>query len=135
MNPRSTKDLDKHIGKRIRMRRNELKISQGDLGEAIGVSFQQIQKYENGINRVGAARLQQIAATMETPASFFTQDAAGAKTGKIDSVMDTFMATKDGLIIAQAFVRIGDANVRRTIADFVDRLSRSRDGNLMQMAE
>jgi transcriptional regulator with XRE-family HTH domain len=136
MKPRSSQPQDKHIGSRIRMRRIEMKISQDELGGKIGVSFQQVQKYEKGVNRVGAARLQQIAEVLACDLRFFTLPAPGTEPGTIDSVMDSFMATKDGATIAQAFVRITDANVRRIIADFVDRLSRgATDAAIMQAAE
>ncbi len=70
-NPRHTLPADSRIAERIQLRRRELHLSQSDLGQALGVSFQQIQKYEKGVNRVGAARLEQIAVTLKCPLSFF----------------------------------------------------------------
>lgn len=130
--PRSASNVDAQIGKRIRQRRNEQHISQAELGEQLGVSFQQVQKYERGVNRVGAGRLMQVAKALNCDVGFFLPATAGRS--KASSVLDDFMATKDGLMIAQAFVRIADDNTRRTIARFVDGLSRGGTG-MMQAAE
>ena len=65
---------DHELGKRIRLRRVEQKLSQSDLADRLGVSFQQVQKYEKGVNRVGAARLQQIATALDVPVTFFFDD-------------------------------------------------------------
>jgi transcriptional regulator with XRE-family HTH domain len=129
-NPRSAKTDDIAIGKRIRQRRNEQKVSQAELGELLGVSFQQIQKYEKGVNRVGAGRLVAIAKALDCEIGFFLP----ADRPKASSVLDDFMTTKDGLTIARAFVRIADANVRRAIATFIDGISRGGTG-VMQPAE
>ena len=72
---RSPNPVDKHVGNRVRMRRLMLGISQQNLGGALGVSFQQVQKYENGANRIGASRLQQISDILEVPAAFFFEGA------------------------------------------------------------
>ena len=69
--PRSAGKPDIEIGRRIRLRRVEIKISQSELADKLGVSFQQVQKYEKGVNRVGAARLQKIAAALDVPLTFF----------------------------------------------------------------
>lgn len=71
MKQRSAGKPDIELGKRIRLRRVEMKVSQAELGEKLGVSFQQVQKYEKGVNRVGAARLQQIATALDVPVTFF----------------------------------------------------------------
>src|SRR5450756_956268 len=71
INARSSGKYDLELGKRIRLRRVEMKISQSDLADKLGVSFQQVQKYEKGVNRVGAARLQQIATALDVPVTFF----------------------------------------------------------------
>jgi transcriptional regulator with XRE-family HTH domain len=131
VNNRSANASDVAIGKRIRQRRNEQKVSQAELGDQLGVSFQQIQKYEKGTNRVGAARLLQVAKVLDCEVGFFLPSETRANAS---SVVDSFMATKDGLMIAQAFVRIANVNVRHTIARFVDDLSRDR-ASRMQAAE
>ncbi|WP_273760255.1 helix-turn-helix domain-containing protein [Bartonella sp. ML70XJBT.G] len=73
-NPHNDKFIDQFVGKKIRFRRNMLKISQKQLGHALGVSFQQIQKYEKGLNRVGAGRLKEIADILNVPIAFFYAD-------------------------------------------------------------
>jgi len=67
--------IDKHVGSRVRMRRMMLSMSQEKLGDALGLTFQQVQKYEKGTNRVGASRLQQIAQILQVPVSFFFEGA------------------------------------------------------------
>lgn len=129
--PRSAKADDLAIGKRIRQRRLEQKISQSELGELLGVSFQQIQKYEKGTNRVGAARLVAIAKALECEVGFFLPAAGRPKAG---SVLDDFLTSRDGLMIAQAFVRIADENIRHAVAKFIDGLSRGGVSS-MQAAE
>jgi transcriptional regulator with XRE-family HTH domain len=129
--PRSVKAADIAIGKRIHQRRIEQKVSQETLGDKIGVSFQQVQKYEKGVNRVGAGRLMQIAKALDCEIGFFLPDAAHRPNA--DSVLDNFMTSKDGVMIARAFERI-DVNMRHMIARFVDGLSRS-GGILMEPAE
>jgi transcriptional regulator with XRE-family HTH domain len=130
MHPRSANASDVAIGKRIRQRRNEQKISQAELGEALGVSFQQIQKYEKGTNRVGAGRLVQIARFLDCEIGFFLP----ADRPKAASVLDDFLTSRDGLMIAQAFVRIGSADIKHAIARFIDGISRGGAG-VMQAAE
>jgi transcriptional regulator with XRE-family HTH domain len=122
--------IDAHVGGRIRFRRNMLNMSQEKLGESLGITFQQIQKYEKGTNRVGASRLQAIAGILNVPVSFF-EDAPdtdiGQTSGFIEEmsgsdVMD-FCSSAEGLQLNRAFVRISDAKVRRKIIDLVRTLS------------
>jgi transcriptional regulator with XRE-family HTH domain len=94
-----------------------------------------VQKYERGDNRVGIVRLQRIAAALQCDVAFFLQETPTSP-GRIDSVTDAFMATPEGVIIARAFARIPDADVRRSIARFIDSLSRrSADAPALQAAE
>lgn len=74
MRTRGTKPVDKHVGARVRMRRMMLGMSQETLGDALGVTFQQVQKYEKGTNRIGASRLQDIANFLKVPVTFFFED-------------------------------------------------------------
>ena len=122
---RSSGNIDSYIGQRIRARRLQLSLSQQDLGEALDVSFQQIQKYEKGANRVSAATLIEIANVMEVEPAHFYQGAPGTgkKRNGEPSEVDAFMSTKDGLVIARALVRIADAEVRHVVAASVERLS------------
>lgn len=121
--PNST---DKHVGARMRMRRMMLNMSQSALGKALGITFQQIQKYEKGINRVSASRLQQLSEALQVRVPFFFE---GAPLLEVDrnSVLRSatsngvseFMATRDGLALAKAFVRIDNIEVRRQIVGLV----------------
>lgn len=114
--------VDKHIGARIRMRRLQIGLSQEALAETMGLSFQQVQKYEKGMNRVGGSRMAVIADALQVAVGFFYQGAPGTDTSQPAhadsefSLMDEFMASRDGLIIARAFVRIPDPKIRATIA-------------------
>lgn len=126
--------VDKHVGSRVRMRRVLIGMSQEKLGEALGITFQQIQKYEKGTNRIGASRMQQIATVMAVPVSFFFEDAPtgdakapgfGESTGS-DYVVD-FLTTTEGLQLNKSFVRIADPKVRRKIVDLVASLAEAKD--------
>lgn len=122
--------VDKHVGSRVRMRRVLIGMSQEKLGEALGITFQQIQKYEKGTNRIGASRMQQISNVMAVPVSYFFEDAPGSE-GKSsgfgesvssDYVVD-FLTTTEGLQLNKSFVRISDAKVRKKIVDLVSALA------------
>ena len=76
MGEKATNSIDKHVGSRVRMRRQMLAMSQEKLGNALGLTFQQVQKYEKGMNRIGASRLQQIGEILRVPVSFFFEDTA-----------------------------------------------------------
>ena len=113
---KSTNPVDHHIGLRIRSRQLALGKSQEWLGEQLGLTFQQVQKYENGVNRVGGSRMVQIAGALQTDPSFFFEgspagDATGAPrsvNGKhsSDDALDSFMASRTGIELARAFVKI-----------------------------
>jgi transcriptional regulator with XRE-family HTH domain len=126
--------IDKHVGSRVRMRRVLIGMSQEKLGEALGLTFQQVQKYEKGTNRIGASRLQQISTILGVSVSFFFEGAPGEEAGKAglsDSgssayVVD-FLSTTEGLQLNKAFVRIKDPKVRRRVVDLVATLSGSDD--------
>ena len=124
--------IDRHVGSRVRMRRILLGMSQEKLGEALGLTFQQVQKYEKGTNRIGASRLQQISTTLNVPPSFFfdgapsleetPQDGSApafvAETPSSTYVLD-FISTAEGLHLNKAFARIQDAKIRKRIVDLV----------------
>lgn len=132
-------DIDKHIGARIRMRRQQLGISQTMLAEALGVTFQQVQKYEKGMNRVGGSRMAVIAKALDVDVGFFYQGAPGSDPSQPQggefSLMDEFMASREGLIIAQAFVRIPNPRVRATIAASIRNICEAMEGEMPQAAE
>jgi transcriptional regulator with XRE-family HTH domain len=125
---------DKYVGARIRMRRLMLGMSQSALAQGLGLTFQQIQKYEKGINRVGASRLQQIAHILHVPVEFFFEGAPGATGAKPDTPdtpslvhVSEFLATPDGLSLVAGFVKIRSAKLRRSIVELVGYLARSQD--------
>jgi transcriptional regulator with XRE-family HTH domain len=129
-NKKKPNPIDTHVGSRIRLRRNMLGMSQEKLGENLGITFQQIQKYEKGTNRVGASRLQAIATILGVPVAFFFEDAPGHETAGRGFSEDSstafaveFCSTTEGLQLNRAFVRIGDPKVRRKIIDLVKALS------------
>lgn len=121
---------DKHVGSRVRMRRMMLGMSQEKLGDALGLTFQQVQKYEKGTNRIGASRLQQISHILQVPVSFFFEGAPslgarGEGTGEAPSpaYVSDFLATSDGLALTKAFMRIEDSKLRRRIVDLVEQIA------------
>jgi transcriptional regulator with XRE-family HTH domain len=123
--PKEPQPIDRHVGARIRHKRMMLGISQESLGDALGVTFQQVQKYEKGMNRVGASRLQAIANFLEVPVSYFFDGAGGqsqrATAGK-DQVLD-LIATREGIRLNRAFVAIKDARVRAKIVSMLEALA------------
>jgi transcriptional regulator with XRE-family HTH domain len=114
---------DIYVGSRIRMRRKMLGLSQEKLGERLGITFQQIQKYEKGTNRVGASRLQAMSDALEVPVSYFFPDAptpgeGGLKEDGATFMMD-FMSTSEGLDLSRAFTRIRSPKIRRKVVELV----------------
>lgn len=125
--------IDKHVGSRVRMRRMMLGMSQEKLGDALGLTFQQVQKYEKGTNRIGASRLQQISHILQVPVSFFFEGAptlpgqeamgAGMEEAPSPAYVSDFLATSDGLALTKAFMRIKNAKLRRRIVDLVEQIA------------
>ena len=129
--------VDTHVGSRVRLRRMLLGMSQERLGESMGLTFQQVQKYEKGVNRIGASRLYQFADILEVPVQFFFEDAPDAdgspsasfaESGGTDFYYD-FLNSREGLELNRAFMKIADPKVRRTIIDLVRSLSRIGPSN------
>jgi transcriptional regulator with XRE-family HTH domain len=121
--------IDIHVGSRIRLRRTMLGMSQEKLGDALGITFQQVQKYEKGTNRVGASRLQNISAVLNVPVAFFFEDAPGEQE-TADGMQETgsayvvnFLTSAEGTQLIKAFMQISDAKVRRRILDLVKALA------------
>jgi transcriptional regulator with XRE-family HTH domain len=114
--------VDKHVGSRVRMRRMMLGMSQEALGGALGLTFQQVQKYEKGVNRVSASRLQHISQILQVPVPFFFEGAPGGAEGApgVPTYVNEFLATSDGVALTKAFTRIGDAKLRRLIVHLVE---------------
>jgi transcriptional regulator with XRE-family HTH domain len=118
--------IDIHVGSRVRLRRMMLSMSQEKLGEQLGITFQQIQKYEKGTNRIGASRLQHIARVLSVPVSFFFEDAPGTpgQTGGMAESPQTqhiveFLSSAEGIQLNRAFVRIKSPKLRRRVIDLV----------------
>ena len=117
--------IDVHVGMRIRKSRTERKISRITLGEAIGLTDQQIQKYETGANRIGASRLQQICGVLEIPVSFLFEGAPGSSPGVGGMPQDIvdFMESEEGVRFVAAFRGITDRKMRRGIARLAGRIA------------
>lgn len=123
--------IDIHVGARVRLRRTMLGLSQEKLGESLGVTFQQVQKYEKGSNRIGASRLQKLSQILNTPISFFFEDAPGSRDNMVDGMSEAdspnyvvdFLSTSEGLQLNKAFSNIKDPKVRKKIIDLVRSLA------------
>jgi transcriptional regulator with XRE-family HTH domain len=113
---------DKYVGTRIRMRRLMMGMTQQKLADALGITFQQVQKYEKGSNRVSASRLQQVAHILQVAVSFFFEGGPVSDDKPTDqqsapspAYVSAFLATADGLALVKAFMAIKDAKLRRSI--------------------
>src|SRR3982074_2456865 len=127
---KSGNPIDKHVGSRVRMRRMMLGMSQTKLGDGLGITFQQVQKYEKGTNRVSASRLQHISHILQVPVPFFFEGAPhvpGQTTGNggaapSPAYVTEFLASGDGLALTKAFMRIQKRELRRRIVDLVEEI-------------
>ena len=134
MSTKAPNPVDKYVGSRVRMRRIMLGMSQEKLGEALGLTFQQVQKYEKGTNRVGASRIQQISEILQVPVSFLfeggpsgTTGSDGFSEGTSPAYVSDFLATSEGQSLTRAFTRITDAKLRRSIVEMVEQIA-AREG-------
>jgi transcriptional regulator with XRE-family HTH domain len=120
--------IDIHVGSRVRMRRMMVGMSQEKLGEALSLTFQQVQKYEKGTNRIGASRLHQIASALGVQIEFFYEGAplsegapmSGFAEAPNPPYMNDFLSTSDGLQLMRCFVRVKDPRVRKRIVELVE---------------
>ena len=140
-NKRAPHPMDIHVGSRVRLRRMMQGISQDKLGEELDLTFQQVQKYEKGVNRIGAARLYEIARILEVPVQFFYDDfgdgpetmigfaetSAGRTEGEDKSDFFQALSTPEGMQLCRAFVAIKDYQVRRRVLDLVKALGEEAD--------
>jgi len=119
--------VDRHVGLRIRMRRKELGISQERLAEALGLTFQQVQKYERAANRVSASKLWEIARALSTSVAYFYEGIAGAEEGDMAGPPNldaqAFLMTPEGAELAGVFPRLGRARVRRKVVELIRALA------------
>jgi transcriptional regulator with XRE-family HTH domain len=127
--------VDAHVGHRVRLRRMLMSMSQERLGDLLGLTFQQVQKYEKGINRIGAGRLFEVAGILGVPVAYFYENvehpipAGGfAESGEPPPVME-FLSSGEGLQLSLAFMRVKDAKVRRRILDLVRSLGDDGSGS------
>ncbi len=127
MTKKTPNPIDRHVGSRVRMRRMMISMSQEKLGERLGITFQQVQKYEKGTNRIGASRMHQIANILGVPVAFFYEGAPGGEAtaaGFADSgnpaYVSDFLASSDGLALSKAFMKVTDPKLRRRIVDLVE---------------
>lgn len=134
--PRSANPVDTHVGSRIRVRRQILKMSQEKLGDRLGVTFQQVQKYERGANRVGASRLWKMSRVLDVPIAFFFDGLEGADTdrplgefaeGDQTPIVYDFIRSSDGVALATAVSKIKNKAVRRQILELARSLAKDAD--------
>ena len=127
--PKTPNPTDKHVGTRVRMRRLMLGMSQTTLADALGLTFQQVQKYEKGTNRISASKLQHISDFLQVPIPFFFEGLSDpSNTAKhaagIPAHVSEFIATSDGLSLIRAYTRIKRRNLREAIVALVEKLAR-----------
>lgn len=131
---RSPNPIDLHVGARIRTRRKILGVSQEKLAEALGLTFQQVQKYERGANRVSASKLYEIAAALQTQVAYFFEGLADPSEhsdnpgGGAEQFVHDFLMTPEGLELAGLFPRIKRGPVRRRILDLVRSMAEEETG-------
>ncbi len=133
---RKPNPVDVHVGSRVRYRRMIIGMSQEKLGEKMNLTFQQIQKYEKGTNRIGASRLFQLSKILEVPVGYFFEDAF-ANSAPVQAsnslhepeqegyILD-FLNSREGLELNKAFAKIQDPKVRRRVIDLVRALSEEK---------
>jgi transcriptional regulator with XRE-family HTH domain len=133
MSTKAPNPVDKYVGSRVRMRRIMLGMSQEKLGEALGLTFQQVQKYERGVNRVGASRLFDLSRVLDVPISFFFDDmpdSLSASFGgspsrrlggqdQVDPFGDDTLSRRETLELVRAYYRITDPSVRKRVFDLI----------------
>jgi transcriptional regulator with XRE-family HTH domain len=130
--------VDQHVGSRVRLRRMLLGMNQERLGESMGLTFQQVQKYEKGVNRIGASRLFQISKILDVPVQFFFEEAPHIADGNpvrgmaepdSEAFILEFLNSREGLELNRAFVKIADPKVRKSVVDLVRALSSGANGS------
>lgn len=130
--------VDRHVGSRVRMRRILIGMSQEKLGEALGLTFQQVQKYEKGTNRIGASRLQHIARHLGVPVEYFFDGApqielkqSGFQEAPDTNYVADFLTTSDGVQLIRAFLRIRDGKVRRRFVELAEAVASDEPQQLL----
>jgi transcriptional regulator with XRE-family HTH domain len=132
MPARLANPTDSYVGSRLRLLRTKTSMTQQGIAERLGISFQQLQKYEKGINRIGASRLQHLSQIFDVPVDFFFDGAPGLadsvrknkQAASVDYV-DDFLAAAEGKALARAFLQIKNPTVRRSVVHLVEALAQS----------
>jgi len=124
--------IDVQVGNRVRIRRMLIGMSQERLGDLLGLTFQQVQKYEKGVNRIGAGRLYEVARILNVPVDFFYEgvssaSASGAKEQQDAPPVIEFVSSGEGLQLSLAFMKIKDAKVRKRVLDLVKSLAEEEE--------
>jgi transcriptional regulator with XRE-family HTH domain len=130
--------VDIHVGKRIRMRRIERQMSRATLGGFLGLTHQQIEKYERGVNRVGASRIQEICNVLEISPSFLFEDAPGAispNTTALPHYLMDVLATADGVRFVEALGRVKDPDMRQALARLITVIAKNQPADVLQLPE
>jgi transcriptional regulator with XRE-family HTH domain len=122
---KSTNETDKYVG--VRMRRMMLEMSQTELGDFLGLTFQQVQKYEKGTNRMGAGRIHQLSQILRVPVSFFFDGVPILGRAPPPAYLSDFLTSSDGLRLIQAFMGIKSVNLRRHIVNLVKEIGGAED--------
>lgn len=129
--PKTGREADAQVGKLIRLRRLQLSLSQSELGRRIGVTYQQVQKYEQGLNRVNASSLQTLATALEVQTSYFFSESSLSRSGSetlsvvVDDALERFLSLPDARRIVVTFPKIKPARIRREVAQFIENLAQS----------
>jgi len=120
---KSPKPADVYVGKRVRARRGVLGLTQGTLAAELGLTFQQVQKYEKGVNRISASRLHDLARVLRVPIEFFFQGLPNQASSR--SLASDFLDSPEGIAIAKAFARVKGKALRRRLVELVQEIARS----------
>ena len=134
---RGPHSIDVHVGSRVRLRRNLLGMNQTDLGKAVGTSYQQIQKYERGVNRVGASRLFNLGRALDVPVSFFFEDlspeaagggkrrARGLSEAPASVLEPDSLSKRETVDLIRAYYRVTDPKLRKRVLDLLKALGKA----------
>jgi transcriptional regulator with XRE-family HTH domain len=120
---RRADERDAEVGRRVRTRRLEQHLSQTELADMIGVTFQQVQKYEKGVNRIGAGRLQRIAEALHVPMTYFFTEATSTSSDNKGKTMSVLLQSRGSVNLMEAFGKIANKRIQRLVVDLVGELA------------
>jgi len=132
MQKKQANPIDVQVGNRVRIRRMLIGMSQERLGDLLGLTFQQVQKYEKGVNRIGAGRLYEVARILNVPVDFFYEGLSSTNPPGLNEQEDVppvmeFVSSGEGLQLILAFMKIKDAKVRKRVLDLVKSLAEGEE--------